>query len=331
MALKAKDQKHAAQIQAGIGGRATGHRFEDDLAERMKQIKMPFRPQLPTPSGCVFKGNAAELLLSFILAKEKIEEVTEIDAVALGKLATSETGDKVLKVEGKDVRRSKSDLVVTVQAGKKRLTFGVSVKLCNNNAQLFLTTAKKFCEQLRKIGIKVSAKAEKELQRFCGDEGFRPIDLPDKSENRKVNKERWFWEEMEKDVQAEWATILKDKQDDITRFLLCEAYEDDPFQPKLLLHQAAKPAAGKDEEVALFSMTDLIRLSREHSSFNTREYSVRKGSHKDPAGVRHLAPRFGIVQFQRFGNVQNATELQFNLKARYYRKPPFSPPKKPAF
>lgn len=330
MALKPQNKRHAAQIKAGIGGRATGHGFEDDLAKRLKQIRTPFRPQLPPQSGCIFKGNAAKLLLSFILAKEKIEEVTGVDAVGLGKLATSEAGDEALEVEGAHVRRSKSDVVLTVQAGRKRLTLGVSVKLCNNNAQLFLTTARKFCNQLRKLGIKVSAKAQKGLQCFCGDEGFRPIDLPSRSEGRKVNRERWFWEEMGQDAQDKWAAIFKGNQAAITRFLLCEAYDDDPFRPKYLLHQVAKRVSGKQEEVALFTMTDLIRLSRKHASFHTRPYSVRKGNHKDPAGVRHLAPRFGIVQFQRFGNVQNATELQFNLKARYYRKPPFSPLKKPA-
>ena len=48
---------------------------------------------------------------------------------------------------------------------------------------------------------------------------------------------------------------------------------------------------------------------------------VRKGRFKgDPH--EHLAPRFGIVQFQPLGNTQNRNQLQFNLEANYFNKLP---------
>lgn len=49
-------------------------------------------------------------------------------------------------------------------------------------------------------------------------------------------------------------------------------------------------------------------------------YAVRKGTYKDPLGVQHEAPRFGIVQMQRGGQKQHPTQLQFNLKAGYFYK-----------
>ncbi len=34
----------------------------------------------------------------------------------------------------------------------------------------------------------------------------------------------------------------------------------------------------------------------------------------------HQYPHFGFIQFQPIGNQQNFSELQFNLKAKYYNK-----------
>ena len=57
-----------------------------------------------------------------------------------------------------------------------------------------------------------------------------------------------------------------------------------------------------------------------YSGFSHKEYSVRKGSFKDPEGVKHQAPRFGIIQMQRGGQKQHPTQLQFNLQAGYFYK-----------
>lgn len=65
-------------------------------------------------------------------------------------------------------------------------------------------------------------------------------------------------------------------------------------------------------------MDEFIDLSREYSPFTYSYYRVKKGSHKEPEGVSHQAPRFGVVQMQRGGQKQHPTQLQFNLKAGYF-------------
>lgn len=104
----------------------------------------------------------------------------------------------------------------------------------------------------------------------------------------------------------------------IFRILLEKAYSEDTFPPKYLLHKTKKIEVGLQHEVAIFSIDELISLSKNHRKFETKEYSIRKGSYPDPKGTTHQAPRFGIIQMQRLGNKQNATQLQFNLEAGYF-------------
>ena len=70
----------------------------------------------------------------------------------------------------------------------------------------------------------------------------------------------------------------------------------------------------------MYTIDELILRSARYQGFTTRAYSVHKGSHKDPPGVKHLAPRFGIVQMQRGGQKQHPEQLQFNLEAGYFYK-----------
>lgn len=62
----------------------------------------------------------------------------------------------------------------------------------------------------------------------------------------------------------------------------------------------------------------LIELSRRYSLFAYSIYRVKKGRFKEPEGVSHQAPRFGVIQMQRGGQKQHPTQLQFNLKAGYF-------------
>jgi hypothetical protein len=64
-------------------------------------------------------------------------------------------------------------------------------------------------------------------------------------------------------------------------------------------------------------MSEIVFLSREHAKYIQVPYTIRKGTYKnDPA--THYAPRFGFIQFQRGGQKQHPTQLQFNLKAGYF-------------
>ena len=87
-----------------------------------------------------------------------------------------------------------------------------------------------------------------------------------------------------------------------------------------MIHKTkAAPNLG-ETEVAIYAIDELVELSARYQGFATKSYSVRKGSYKDPNGVSHLAPRFGIVQMQRGGQQQHPDQLQFNLEAGYFYK-----------
>ena len=158
------------------------------------------------------------------------------------------------------------------------------------------------------------------LRHFCGDVGFRPLDNPAGSAGRKVDPRRYFWEEIAPKRRKEWERILAKHQDHISRLLFQKAYIDDPFVPEYLIHKTKRSDAWATTEVAMYSIEELIALSRSYQGFATRAYAVRKGSHKDPPGVVHLAPRFGIIQMQRGGQAQHPEQLQFNLEAGYFYK-----------
>lgn len=322
MALTPNDNIHALQIQAGALGRKAGHAFEDKITEELNGLCCPIRVQ--ELSSHVLVGDPALLLLHYIAKKEGLGEIQTISALSTGALATSEEGKRFLNIEGKSVSRCKSDLIITIEDPNTRITVGVSTKQCNNktptNAQLYFTTALGFSRLLINNGIPVSDTAINALRQFCGDAGFRPLDEPDKLKNRLFDNRRFFWEEINKEGREEWEAIFSQRQDDVSRLLFQKAYLDDPFSPEYLLHKTKASDSWDDTEVAIYSINEIINLSKNYRGFYTKPYSVKKGSFKDPVGVQHLAPRFGIIQMQRGGQKQHPTQLQFNLEAGYFYK-----------
>lgn len=322
MALTPIDEIHALQIQAGTLGRKTGHLFEDAICEKINSVSYPFSaPKLEGRN--VFTGDPARLVLSYIA--RHIGEDILLSAIALstGALATSEDGKNWLQINGADVRRCKSDIVLTLTLSKGRTqTFGISTKQCNNsnptNAQLYFSTARGFVKLLRENGIAISDGALEALRRFCGDAGFRPSDSLTQQALRVVDPRRYFWEELPDPYRSEWESVLSVHQNAITRLLLQKAYLNDPFIPDFLIHKTRKATQWSNTEVAIYSIDELVCLSKTYQGFATRSYSVRKGSYRDPAGISHLAPRFGVVQMQRGGQAQHPEQLQFNLEAGYF-------------
>lgn len=324
MALKPIDDIHALQIQAGTLGRKAGHEFEDEIAARINSIAYPFTPS-KLQLGHVFTGCPAILLLTYVSRHAGFATVTKATAISTGALATSEEGLDWLSVNGVEVKRCKSDLVLTLHDAKGNLTtYGVSTKQCSNqtptNAQLYFTTARAFAALLVNNGIPVSEVGVRALRQFCGDEGFRPEDDPPTMMLREVDPRRYFWEEIESVGRKELERIFSEKQDDVTRLLLQKAYMDDPFIPDFLLHKTKKADGWELTEVAIYFIDELIALSRQYGGFRVKPYRVNKGSYRDPEGVEHQAPRFGVVQMQRGGQAQHPTQLQFNLEAGYFYK-----------
>jgi hypothetical protein len=326
MALTPIDEVHALQIQAGTLGRDAGHSFEDTITKRINVFDYPFSVP-PSIEKHIFAGDPAALLLEYIGNRMALSEIAHASAISTGALATSEAGKKWLSVNGVGVTRCKSDLVITIKdSSGKQSAVGVSTKQCNNknptNAQLYFTTARGFSTLLQKNGIFVSQAATDALRQFCGDSGFRPSDNPEILQSRKSDPRRYFWEEISPIGRREWECILSEKQDEVSRLLFQKAYLDDPFVPEFLLHKTKRADSWETTEVAIYTIDELIALSRTYQGYATRPYSVKKGSHKDPPGVTHLAPRFGIIQMQRGGQAQHPEQLQFNLEASYFYKLP---------
>lgn len=326
MALKPTDEQHALQIQAGTLGRKTGHDFEDTLTSRLNFLPMPHRiAAFPKPQNHLFTDKPEISVLNYVCSRKEITELNKIIAISTGALATSEAGKRWLDVNGVRVSKCKSDIILTLKlTNGTDVTVGISMKQCNNrnptNAQLYFTTARGFCNLLRKNKIDVSATGERALRQFCGDEGFRPLDSPDLLINRQSDPRRFFWEEIDAEGRVELENLLTEKQNEVTRLLLQKAYLDDPFSPDFILHKTKRAESWDRTEIAIYTVDELIELSRNYAGFALESYSVRKGSYRDPKGVAHLAPRFGIVQMQRGGQSQHPTQLQFNLKAGYFYK-----------
>lgn len=321
MALTPVDEAHALQIQAGTLGRKAGHSFEDKMTTEINSLRYPFKID-PMGTGHVFVGDPAIHLLSYIATRLKMPVVSSATAISTGALATSEEGKKWLEINGANVSRCKSDVVLTLAQGDGKTTVGVSTKQCNNakptNAQLYFTTATGFVKLLRDNAIAVSDVALNALRQFCGDVGFRPSDQPATLKGRLVDPRRFFWEEIDSAGRAEWEKILGDKQAEVSRLLFQKAYMDDDIVPDYLLHKTKAAANWNATEIAIYSIDELVNLSMKYQGYTTRDYCVRKGSHKDPKGVCHKAPRFGIIQMQRGGQAQHPTQLQFNLEAGYF-------------
>lgn len=308
------------QIDAGIKGRKKGHSYENELAKRLNAISMPYTLREDV-SRVIYIGSPETILLNKILSYIEWEVCERLEAYSTGKLATSENGDKEILIEGKSITSAKSDVILVLHNSGEKRVIGVSVKQCNNktptNAQVFFSTASAFYNLLVENGIKLSDKALKTMRQFCGDVGFRPLDDFDCS-TRISTPNRYFWEETDSEGRNEWENTFKQKQDEVTRLLLQKAYSNDPFQPEIILHKTKKTENVEKQEIAVFSMEQFLELSKKYSSFACSNYRVKKGSHKEPEGIFHQAPRFGVIQMQRGGQKQHPTQLQFNLKAGYF-------------
>jgi|TARA_B110000971_G_scaffold214237_1_gene246048 hypothetical protein len=323
MALTPKNSKHALQILAGTTGRKKGHEFEFDLAELVNSAgnEIDSSNQVTV----VFNGTPALALIKKCLNVCGWDSYDTIEAIPLGALATAEGGKKWLEVNDVKVKASKSDILLNIYRHTDIKTIGVSVKQClaekPTNPQLFLSTARAFCKLLRRNNIPVSEFAETAMRQFCGDKGFRPIDDAELMRTRISNPVRFYWEEINTQGLNEWESLLKNKQDGITRLLLQKAYLDDPFSPEVIIQKTRKVLSGP-EEFSIYSIDELVSKSRDHARFiKTLKTEVSKSKSYDvPKGVKHECPKFGIVQMQRFGNKQNATQLQFNLQAGYFYK-----------
>jgi hypothetical protein len=322
MALEPVDEAHALQIQAGTLGRKAGHAFEDQITLEINNLAYP-RQVAMVRGKHLFSGDPALVLLDYIAHYFDKKSIYSARAISTGALATSEAGRKWLSINGANISRCKSDIIVTLNfTADRETTIGVSTKQCNNktptNAQLYFTTARGFVKLLRDNGIAVSETALLELRKFCGDQGFRPADFGLKRPGRTTDPRRFFWEELGSEARQEWEKIFSECQDKITRLLLQKAYIDDSFVPDFLVHKTKSATSWTATEAAIYSIEELVKLSRRYQGFATRPYAVKKGSYPDPPGVSHLAPRFGIVQMQRGGQAQHPEQLQFNLAAGYF-------------
>ncbi len=322
MALKPRDRIHKAQITAGITGRKRGHEFERALTAKINLLITSFQQSItPAKGKHVFNGIPEELLIFYIWQIKAYKKLQKFRAFSLGGHATGEGGCEYLLENGEALKRAKSDVLIEIEADNSIEHIGVSVKTCSKksptNDQLFCSTADAFCNLLVENEINVPDIARQGLKMFCGDKGLRPLDLSPNS--KRINSERWFWEEIPKEAIELWTNIFNNNQAKITELLLCKGYSNDPIPPQFIFHQTVAYDDWNKMEVALFSVEELIQLSCQYSPFTTSSYFVRKGRFKDPS-TPHLAPRFGLIQFQRLGNKQNATQLQFNLQAGYFYK-----------
>lgn len=322
MALVPKDKKHEKQIKAGIIGRKKGHKFEALLANEINNLS--FVSIIPGENiKHIYQGNPAMELLQYI-ANDRNIQINAVKASWLGGLATSGLGDAIIDENGHPITKSKSDVLLRITAKDAAYTIGISVKTCNKktptNDQMFFTTAKAFCQLLIKNGINVTKEAEQGMSMFCGDIGYRPIDMLDKNilKKRISDPFRFYWEEIGSVAQDDWREIFTIYQDEITRLLFQKAYKDDPYSPDYLLHQTTKYKDFNNCEAAIFSMDEIVHLSRKYSGYILSKYVIRKGTYKNDNNM-HLAPRFGFIQFQRGGQKQHPTQLQFNLKAGYFK------------
>lgn len=328
MALYVNDKRRKQQIEAGTKGRLKGHQFEEDVTNELNNLRLgefDYSINLKTPN--VYQGNPAVALVEHI-SKDKKQQIVQLKVYWLGGLATAGAGAELKNEDGEIITGSKSDVVVDVTySGGVRESIGVSVKSCGNNAQVALTTSTTFCEMLRANNIPVSEEAEIGLKMFCGESGYSPKDgyIPADVSNipspRGARPERWYWEELSTTVQKEWSKIFTDYQDQITILIMqkANAYKTDSFKPSYILHECSNHTTIQNCEVAVMSMEEFAEYSRLFDSFGIKKQSIRKGRYKGIDLAIHQYPHFGFIQFQPIGNKQNFSELQFNIKANYYK------------
>jgi hypothetical protein len=325
MALNPVDETHAFQIEAGTVGRKKGHAFERQLAEAINNFDLTNIP-CHTLSH-VEIGNPAVLLIGYIVQRMHLH-ILRVKAGWLGGLATAQDGDVAKDDEGNIITKCKSDVLIDIDTLSGIERIGISVKTCNNkipaNDQMYFTTAKAFCRLLKDNGISCSGAAIAALSMFCGDFAYRPVDLmsEDELKIRLSDPERYHWEELPSHARNEWEYIFKKYQSKITMLLFQKAYKNDPYPPCILLHQTVRYESFDNCQIALFTMDEIVSLSCRYAGFHLHSQRVIKGRYKsDPA--KHDYPRFGFIQFQRGGQKQHPTQLQFNLKAGYFNHLPF--------
>lgn len=320
MAQTTSDITFRHQINAGVKGRRRGHSYENELATKINSIPMPYN-RTRCMNKVIYNGSPAGILLDKILDHLGWESCDKIKAYATGKLATSEDKKKEVFIEGQPISSTKSDVILVLHKSQAKKVVGVSVKQCNNktptNAQVFFSTATSFYHLIVGSSMPLSERALTAMHQFCGDVGFRPIDNEDCTD-RISSPERYFWEEIDAEGKAEWERLFTDHQDQITRLLLQRAYMNDPFPPEIIFHKTKKSTSFENQEVAVFTIDEFIDLSKKYSAFSHSLYRVKKGRYKEPEGISHQAPRFGVIQMQRGGQRQHPTQLQFNLKAGYF-------------
>ena len=315
MAQIAENKNHKFQIEAGAEGRIIAHKFEKVLSD---EINNRFKHANVKPSSNnkhLFVGNPADILIKYI-SNYNNKTINRVKSFWLGALATANKGDILYDAYNNALKASKSDILLEINDNEK---IGVSVKSCNKknptNEQIFFTTAKAFCKLLRDNDIDVSDEAEIGLRMFCGDVGFRPLDMIDCS-SRLSDPERWFWEELSEPVLNEWENIFTKEQFKISKILLSKGYKDDPYSPEFVIHKYKKHSNIDECSIAVFGLDELCELSCKYNSFFTTDYVVRKGRFKNDPSL-HKAPKFGFIQMQRGGQRQHPTQLQFNLKSGY--------------
>ena len=325
MSQKPKDKVHSKQIDAGISGQRKGLKFESILTTLINQlVKIP---NSQNEVDHLIDGFPEISLIKFIAHNEfKGKKLLGVQAFWTGGFSTSSKKSSNI-VNGLNLKSCKSDILLDfeVQGQKEKSRIGVSVKSCNSlkptNAQLFCSTAQAFCSMLRQNSINVSLNFETSLKKFCGVVGFTPHELLKKEElsSRKSDPRRFFYEELGTDFHKEAEEIFSQNQNTVTKLLLEKAYKDDPYPPSYIFHQRKKSLSLENFPAAIFSIDQLVNLSKNYKDYYTKKYSIKKGTWKSDPNI-HQAPRFGCIQFQRLGNKQNATQLQFNLEASYFNK-----------
>lgn len=329
MALKPKSEGHLFQIEAGTEGRLQGHKFEEIVTEELNDIDFMLGDTfIECVNPNVYHGNPADALVSHI-SKDKGKQINRLNAYWLGGLATAGVGADILNENGEKITGSKSDILIDVEYDDgTNEKIGISAKACSNNAQMALTTVSVFCGMLRENGIDVSEDAEVGLKMFCGEVGYRPIDgytpqdMSNVPSDRKARPDRWFWEELPNQVKQEWEKIFTENQLKITIMLLqcAKNYKTDSYKPTYILHECEKHRDIDDCKVAVMSVEEFAIYSQLFDSFGIKEKRISKGSYKGIDMAIHQYPHFGFIQFQPIGNQQNFSELQFNLKSKYYNK-----------
>lgn len=329
MALDPKNEGHLFQIEAGTEGRLKGHKFEEIVTEELNKIDfMSGNTFIECVKPNVYQGNPANALVSHI-SQDKGKQINRLNAYWLGGLATAGVGANILNENSKKITGSKSDILIDVEyedGTNERI--GVSAKACSNNAQMALTTVSVFCGMLRENEIDVSEEAEIGLKMFCGEAGYRPIDgyTPKDTSNvpqdRKARPDRWFWEELSNQVKQEWEKIFTENQLKITTMLLqcARTYKTDSYKPTYILHECEKHIDIDNCKVAVMSVEEFAIYSQLFDSFGIKGKHISKGSYKGIDMAIHQYPHFGFIQFQPIGNQQNFSELQFNIKSKYYNK-----------